>query len=213
MQRSKAVSINNVHLSCRTSTAHETLRVRAIEGGNLRENAPFQGVLLISSMDDRYTMPPPPPPAGGSIQMPGDYGRMMRSPPPPPGRYHSPSPARRYRSRSPPPPHQYGGGDRYRSRSPPPPHYDGGYGGGRYRSRSPPRRYAGGGGSGYEQRRRPPAPVYRGTDEERARSTTLFVGNIPYGFDDRDVAGLFERFGRLRQVHVPIDRFTRRNKG
>lgn len=41
----------------------------------------------------------------------------------------------------------------------------------------------------------------------------MFVGNLPYGFEERDVVGLFERFGRLRQVYVPIDRFTRRNKG
>lgn len=63
------------------------------------------------------------------------------------------------------------------------------------------------------ERKRAPAPVYRGTEEDRARSCTLFVGNLPYGFEERDVVGLFERFGRLRQVYVPIDRFTRRNKG
>lgn len=121
-----------------------------------------------------------------------EYGRPpMRSPP---GRYRSPSP-RRYRSRSPRPAYEQVSHGRYRSRSPP-----------RYRSRSPPRRQ-------FEQKRRAPAPVYRGTEEERARSTTLFIGNIPYGFEERDVAGLFERFGRLRQVYVPLDRFTRRNKG
>lgn len=63
------------------------------------------------------------------------------------------------------------------------------------------------------ERRRPAAPVNRGTEEDRARSTTLFVGNIPYGFEDRDVMGLFDRFGRLRTCHVPLDRNTRRNKG
>lgn len=141
-------------------------------------------------MDNRYGAPPPPPPPA-SLPMGHDYSRpMMRSPP---GRYRSPSP-RRYRSRSPRPSYDQGHG-RYRSRSPP-----------RYRSRSPPRR-------SHEPKRRAPAPVYRGTEEERARSTTLFVGNIPYGFEERDVAGLFERFGRLRQVYVPLDRFTRRNKG
>ena len=41
----------------------------------------------------------------------------------------------------------------------------------------------------------------------------MFVGNIPYSFIERDVYELFERYGRLRKVTVPIDRFTRRNRG
>lgn len=53
----------------------------------------------------------------------------------------------------------------------------------------------------------------RGSDEERARSTTLFIGNLPYTFEDRDLAGLLERFGRIRQISVPWDRVTRRNRG
>lgn len=126
---------------------------------------------------------PPPPPPPPAASHTMDYGRS---------RYRSPSPARRYQS---PPPPSSSYGSRYRSRSPAP----------RYRSRSPPRRF--------NDKKRAPAPVYRGTEEERARSTTLFVGNIPYGFEERDVMGLFERFGRLRLVYVPIDRFTRRNKG
>ncbi len=160
-------------------------------------------------LDDRYgsSMPPPPPPPASSIPDATTYGsRSMRAASPggryrspsPAGRYRSPSPRGRYRSRSPPPPsyHQSYGGSGYRSRSPRP----------RYRSRSPPNRR-------YQERRRAPAPVYRGTEEERARSTTLFVGNVPYGFEERDVVGLFERFGRLRQVYIPVDRFTHRNKG
>lgn len=54
---------------------------------------------------------------------------------------------------------------------------------------------------------------YRGTEDERARSTTVYVGNIPYSFIERDVSELFERYGRIRKVTVPMDRFTRRNRG
>ena len=45
------------------------------------------------------------------------------------------------------------------------------------------------------------------------RTCSIFVGNIPYSFEERDVVNLFERFGRLRQVSVPMDRYTRRNRG
>jgi RNA recognition motif-containing protein len=55
--------------------------------------------------------------------------------------------------------------------------------------------------------------VIRGTEEDRLRTTSLFVGNIPYSFEERDVINIFERFGKLRSVSVPIDRYTRRNRG
>lgn len=55
--------------------------------------------------------------------------------------------------------------------------------------------------------------LYRGTEDERARSTTVYVGNIPYSFIERDVSEMFERYGRIRKITVPMDRFTRRNKG
>jgi hypothetical protein len=54
---------------------------------------------------------------------------------------------------------------------------------------------------------------HRGTEGDRKESTNLYVGNIPYSFTERDVVDLFERFGRLKSVHVPIDRVTGRNKG
>lgn len=77
------------------------------------------------------------------------------------------------------------------------------------RSRSPPRHY----------RRSPPRhyrrtrDVIRGSEEERMRSCSIFVGNLPYSFEERDVVNLFERFGRLGTVSVPMDRYTRRNRG
>lgn len=61
--------------------------------------------------------------------------------------------------------------------------------------------------------RRPPRPVYRGTDEERSRSMTLFVGNLPYSMIEPDIDAIFARFGKLRKITLPMDRFTGRNRG
>lgn len=64
--------------------------------------------------------------------------------------------------------------------------------------------------------RRPPRerrPVNRGTEEERATSKTIFVGNLPFHFEERDVAHLMERFGPLRKITIPTERFARRNRG
>lgn len=67
--------------------------------------------------------------------------------------------------------------------------------------------------------RRPPReprerrPIYRGTEEERLASKTLFIGNLPFNYEERDVSHLMERFGALRKVTIPFDRFTRRNRG
>ncbi|TPX45272.1 hypothetical protein SeMB42_g04065 [Synchytrium endobioticum] len=77
----------------------------------------------------------------------------------------------------------------------------GGYGGGsRSRGRSPPpqpRRYE----------------IIKGNENDRSSTTILYVGNLPYHFEERDVRDLFGRYGPLRSVNVPFDRFTRRNKG
>ncbi|KAJ3158953.1 hypothetical protein HDU86_002122 [Geranomyces michiganensis] len=77
----------------------------------------------------------------------------------------------------------------------------GGYGGGgeyRGRSRSPPRRRH---------------EVTKASEELRRTSTCLYVGNLPYSFREEDVSELFDRYGRLRNVSVPQDRMTGRNKG
>jgi len=55
--------------------------------------------------------------------------------------------------------------------------------------------------------------VYRGTEEERGKSTTLYIGNLPFGYSDRDVAAMMERFGRVRKITVPIDHVRRHNRG
>lgn len=73
----------------------------------------------------------------------------------------------------------------------------------------------------YERRdrfeRRPPRerrPVYKGTEEERAASKTLFIGNLPFNFEERDVSHLMERFGPLQKITIPAERFSsRRNRG
>lgn len=63
------------------------------------------------------------------------------------------------------------------------------------------------------RRRRPTRPVIRGTEEERATTTCLYVGNLPYDFAEKDVTELVERYGKLVTVKVPQDRYTGRNKG
>lgn len=62
-------------------------------------------------------------------------------------------------------------------------------------------------------RRRQGRPVIRGTEEERATTTCLYVGNLPYEFGEKDVSDLVERYGKLVNVKVPQDRYTGRNKG
>ena len=63
------------------------------------------------------------------------------------------------------------------------------------------------------RRRRPTRPIIRGTEEERATTTCLYVGNLPYDFGEKDVSELVERYGKLVAVKVPQDRYTGRNKG
>jgi RNA recognition motif-containing protein len=55
--------------------------------------------------------------------------------------------------------------------------------------------------------------VYRGTEEERQRSTIIFVGNLPYDYREQDVAAMFDRYGKLVKVTIPIDALTTKNKG
>ncbi|KAI8340789.1 hypothetical protein BC941DRAFT_418185 [Chlamydoabsidia padenii] len=55
--------------------------------------------------------------------------------------------------------------------------------------------------------------VDRGTEEERQRSTIIFVGNLPYDYCEKDVAGMFDRYGKLVKITIPIDAVTTKNKG
>lgn len=126
-------------------------------------------------------------------------------------RRYSRSPRRRYsRSRSPVGRYENRGGPRdYNNRD---------YRGPRdYRDSRDSRDYR---DSRFERRdrfeRRPPRerrPINRGTEEERANSKTIFVGNLPFHFEERDVAHLMERFGPLRKITIPVERFARRNRG
>lgn len=103
-----------------------------------------------------------------------------------PGYNRSPSPRRR----SPSPRRR----DRDRDRSPRRRRY----------SRSPPR-----------YRKRSPIPRRRdyGSDKDLKNSCTLFIGNLPYHFRERDVAEYLERSGRLRNVVVGYNKRTGQSKG
>ena len=148
----------------------------------------------------------PPPPSAPYGRGGDNYESRYRSPSP---RRRSPSPGRHYGGRrSPSPRRRYDSPPRrYDSRSPPPRRgYNGGaVDGGRDRDRHYSSRPA------YPKRER--RPVYRGSSEERARSTTLFVGNIPYSYREREVEDLVAKFGGVKKVTVPIDRRTGNNKG
>ncbi|CAO3621732.1 unnamed protein product [Cunninghamella blakesleeana] len=65
----------------------------------------------------------------------------------------------------------------------------------------------------YDSKPRFRRPVNRGTEEDRSKSTIIFVGNLPYSFRERDVASLFDRYGKIVKVTIPIDNITTKNKG
>lgn len=145
-------------------------------------------------------------PVGRGGRSPVSRGGRSRSPAP---RRYSRSPPRRRHSRSRSPVARNGGG--YRS------DYRDSRGPRDYRDSRDSRDYR---DSRYERRdrfeRRPPRerrPVNRGTEEERATSKTIFVGNLPFHFEERDVAHLMERFGPLLKITIPTERFARRNRG
>ncbi|KAJ3128990.1 hypothetical protein HK098_002841 [Nowakowskiella sp. JEL0407] len=140
-----------------------------------------------------------------------------RNPPPRSPRRSSRSPAPRARS-----PRDRGYDSGYRGRSPSPRSRDVNYQSYQGESRRYDDRdrrdygYRGRGGyGGYGRRRSPPRrrEVLRGSENDRQFSTCLYVGNLPYGYRDSDVASMFERYGRIRSIHIPVDRFTSRNKG
>ena len=49
--------------------------------------------------------------------------------------------------------------------------------------------------------------------EMKEESACLFIGNIPYHFQERDVRALFEPFGTVADVTVPFDSRLNHNKG
>ncbi|KAI8885043.1 RNA-binding domain-containing protein [Backusella circina FSU 941] len=70
-----------------------------------------------------------------------------------------------------------------------------------------------GGGGRYPPRARQRRPVDRGTEQERKSTSTIYVGNLPYDFIERDVADMFERYGPVKSITVPMDVVTNKNKG
>ncbi|KAI9207790.1 uncharacterized protein BJ171DRAFT_565562 [Polychytrium aggregatum] len=170
--------------------------------------------------------PPPPPPQQRRPSPPFDSRPYAAGP--------SVSPDRRNRSRSPPRQRSPSSGYRRGYARSPSPGYRSSYGGGsgrggyersdrssydRYDDRSHGDRYGDRSGDRYGDRpraassRRTRADVIRGTDTDRKETTCLYVGNIPYDFVERDVVDIFEKFGRLKSVSVPVDRITNKNKG
>lgn len=61
--------------------------------------------------------------------------------------------------------------------------------------------------------RRPRRDVFKGTEEDRLASTTLFVGNIPFAWVEKDVIEMFGEFGPISTVSIPENRHSMRNKG
>lgn len=53
----------------------------------------------------------------------------------------------------------------------------------------------------------------RVSDEEKKTSTCIWVGNLPYNSTESDIREMFEKYGQLTRVTVPMDRTGQRNKG
>jgi hypothetical protein len=51
------------------------------------------------------------------------------------------------------------------------------------------------------------------TEEMKAKSSTIWIGNLPYGYTEEEVTEMFDKFGRLLKVTVPMDKYTGKNKG
>lgn len=122
---------------------------------------------------------------------------------------------RRY-SRSPVRYDQRGGGDHYESSSSN--RYSRSRRHSRSRSRSP--YYRGGRSShrGYERRRRSPRAPYRASEEERMRSSTLYLGNLPYQWREPELRRWIETIlgvsdVEIKGVSVPMEYDGRKNRG
>src|SRR5262245_40679213 len=50
--------------------------------------------------------------------------------------------------------------------------------------------------------------VHRGSERERRDSSTLFIGNLPYHFRERDLGECFERCGPIKSVTIGINKRT-----
>ena len=45
------------------------------------------------------------------------------------------------------------------------------------------------------------------------KQNTLYVCNIPYHFEEADLADLFKDCGVITNIHIPEDRMTRKKRG
>ena len=83
----------------------------------------------------------------------------------------------------------------------------------RSRSRSPSRRKS----NDHRSRSRSPSrsisPSRLSKEQLKERSTTLFVGNVPYNFQERDIEQLFAPFGNISELALPFDHRENHNKG
>jgi len=55
--------------------------------------------------------------------------------------------------------------------------------------------------------------IERGTEEDRKTTCNIFIGNLPYSYTQSDIADMFEPYGRLKRITVPLDNRTHNNKG
>ncbi|KAJ3091384.1 hypothetical protein HK102_000745, partial [Quaeritorhiza haematococci] len=69
------------------------------------------------------------------------------------------------------------------------------------------------GGMGFVKKANKSRFIERGSEEDRRTSTSVYVGNLPYQYRERDIADLCEPHGRIRSITLPIDRQTSNNKG
>ncbi|KAK4741438.1 hypothetical protein SAY87_025026 [Trapa incisa] len=58
-----------------------------------------------------------------------------------------------------------------------------------------------------------PISSLKDEEEETLQSDRLFVRNLPYTATEEDLEALFSRFGKISEVHLVVDKDTRRSKG
>ena len=59
----------------------------------------------------------------------------------------------------------------------------------------------------------PPRSPSPNPSAKHHHKTNLYIGNIPYTFSEKDLEMLCEKFGVLKNLNLPIDKYTHRNKG
>eukprot|EP00887_Chlorella_sp_A99_P005214 scaffold1.g5214.t1 len=70
-----------------------------------------------------------------------------------------------------------------------------------------------GNGEGGRRPHGAPAAVEAGDDASVGETGRLFVRNLPYGATEADLRALFEAHGEVAEVHLVLDRATRKSKG